>query len=72
MRSPRQYGHFLERGCAGRALCSYTHPVLEGEARALPSLKELRRHLASARDLHFCDVCLDARKVCKILWGLCG
>ena len=59
-------------GCAGRALCSYTHPLLEGEARQFHSLKELRRHLASARDLHFCDVCLDARKVCEAVLLLPG
>ena len=50
-------------GCYGRALCSYTHPVLEGEARQFHSLKDLRRHLVTTRDLHFCEVCLDARKV---------
>ncbi|KAK9834275.1 hypothetical protein WJX81_002678 [Elliptochloris bilobata] len=46
-----------------KALCSYTHPVLDGEARQFHSIKDLRRHLATTRDLHFCDVCLDARKV---------
>ena len=51
-------------GCVCRALCSYTHPELgEGEGRRpCRSLRELKQLLAAARQLHFCDICLDSRK----------
>ncbi len=49
----------------GRALCSYTHPELPDAESRKPcrSLRELKQLLAAARQLQFCDICLEGRKV---------
>ena len=56
--------------CMSRSLCTYTHPELEAGDTRRPcrSLKELKQLLAASRQLHFCDICLDGRKVlnCRI------
>ena len=54
-----------------RQLCSFTHPDLADlpddvpqQYRGIKALKEaLRNHLQR----HFCDVCLEGRKVCDVL-----
>ncbi|CAL8461904.1 g1435 [Coccomyxa elongata] len=48
-----------------RALCSYTHPALEGVTAVsnFRHLKELKYNLQNARQLQFCDICLEGRKV---------
>ena len=59
-----------------RTLCSYTHPELpDSEARRpCRSLRELKQLLAASRQLQFCDICLEGRKVsCALpcIYGLC-
>ena len=51
--------------CMSRSLCTYTHPELEDGDTRRPcrSLRELKQLLAASRQLHFCDICLDGRKV---------
>ncbi|EIE25131.1 hypothetical protein COCSUDRAFT_46598 [Coccomyxa subellipsoidea C-169] len=48
-----------------RALCSYNHPALEGVApiSSFRSLRELKYNLQNAKQLHFCDICVESRKV---------
>lgn len=53
-----------------RKLCSYTHPVLssaQGDGSTQPthfrSLGALKKALQAQLQLHFCDLCLENRKV---------
>ncbi|GIL46701.1 hypothetical protein Vafri_3620 [Volvox africanus] len=50
-----------------RALCGFTHPILEsGGAKSTPkfnSFTALKRHVEAAFSQFFCDVCLKGRKV---------
>jgi hypothetical protein len=54
-----------------RALCSYSHPVLqEGALAGKPDvpmkfqvLKDLKKYLQQDLQLQFCDICLESRKV---------
>ena len=57
-----------------RTLCSYTHPELpDGEARRpCRSLRELKQLLAASRQLQFCDICLEGRKVWRLLLSIRG
>ena len=59
------FGHGVAVQC--RELCSFWHPAADGDdtgskARRFSSLKELRRQL-EGQGLHFCNVCLEGRKV---------
>ena len=57
-----------------RALCSYTHPELPDADSRKPcrSLRELKQLLAAARQLQFCDICLEGRKVpCRSVLAHC-
>ena len=48
-----------------RALCSYTHPALEVAAvvASFRNMRELKYNLQNAKQLQFCDICLESRKV---------
>ncbi|GLC59369.1 hypothetical protein PLESTB_001479000 [Pleodorina starrii] len=50
-----------------RALCGFTHPVLEsGPAKAAPKFNNfnaLKKHIESTLGQFFCDVCVKGRKV---------
>eukprot|EP00873_Tetraselmis_striata_P040719 jgi/Tetstr1/460983/TSEL_006135.t1 len=49
-----------------RRMCSFSHPAAsstDGANRTFPNLKELKKHLLSVENLHFCDLCVENRKV---------
>jgi E3 ubiquitin-protein ligase ZNF598 len=48
-----------------RSMCSFTHPRVwqDGQGKTFNSLRVLKAHLQQQHKLHFCDICLEGRKV---------
>jgi hypothetical protein len=55
--------------CRCRALCGFTHPLLqpEGKDAKFGSFQALKKHIEANHQQFFCDVCLKGRKV-RAVW----
>lgn len=60
-----------------RALCGYTHPAISAkckeQARELPlftSWAQMKKFAEANLKLHFCDICVQSRKVCTWASGM--